>query len=158
VGIPTGKGRLNNGNRRTGPVATGRRRFLAGAAASAGGAALAGAAAIAAAQAPVSFRFQGAWSAKDIFHEYALDYAKKVNEMSGGRLRIEVLPAGAVLKPIDLLDAVHKGVLDGCHGVPAYWHGKNSAFSLFGTGPALGMDANHFLSWKAIHRYSEDYA
>jgi len=124
-----------------------RRHFLTGTVTAATGAAIAGFPMIAAAQTPVSLRWQGAWSPKDIFHEYALDYAKKVHEMSGGRLRIEVLPAGAVVKPFDLLDAVHKGTLDGCHGVPAYWYGKNSAFSLFGTGPALGMDANHFLSW-----------
>lgn len=127
------------------PVAS-RRRFLAAAGT---GAATAGFPMIVLAQSPVSFRFQGAWSAKDIYHEYALDYAKKVNEMSDGRLRIEVLPADTVVKPADLLDAVHKGVLDGCHAVPAYWSGKNSAFSLFGSGPALGMDANQFLAWMA---------
>jgi TRAP-type mannitol/chloroaromatic compound transport system substrate-binding protein len=119
-----------------------RRRFLLGAATAAASFPMA-----AAAQAPIALRFQGAWSAKNIFHEFALDYAKKVNDMSGGRLRIEVLPAGAVVKPFDLLDAVHKGVLDGCHAVSAYWSGKNSAFSLFGTGPALGLDANQFLAW-----------
>jgi len=102
---------------------------------------------VAVAQSPVSFRFQGAWSPKDIFHEYALDYARKVNDMSGGRIRIEVLAAGAVVKPRELLEAVDKGVLDGCHAVPAFWAGKDSAFSLFGSGPALGMDANLILSW-----------
>src|SRR5688572_473098 len=122
-----------------------RRRFLLGAAAS--GAAAVSFPMVARAQAPIALRFQGAWSAKNIFHEFALDYAKKVTDMSGGRLRIEVLPAGAVVKPFDLIDAVHKGVLDGCHAVPAYWAGKNTAFSLFGTGPALGMDANLMLSW-----------
>ena len=140
------------------PVAS-RRRFLAAAGT---GAATAGFPMIVLAQSPVSFRFQGAWSAKDIFHEYALDYAKKVHEMSGGRLRIEVLPAGAMVKPRELLDAVEKGVLDGCHAVPGYWGGKDSAFSLFGSGPALGMDANLVLSWmeygggKAL--YDELYA
>jgi len=104
---------------------------------------------IAAAESAIMWRWQGAWSAKDIFHEYALDYAKKVREMSGGRLRIEVLPADAVVKPFDLLAAVNKGVLDGSHAVPTYWHGQNSAFSLFGSGPALGMDANNFLAWMA---------
>lgn len=102
---------------------------------------------VAAAQASTVFRFQGAWSARDVFHEHALDYARKVIDMSGGRLRIEVLSAGAVVKPPELLDAVHKGVLDGCHAVPAYWAGKDSAFSLFGSGPALGMDAGLLLSW-----------
>jgi len=98
-------------------------------------------------QAPISLRFQSTWPTKDIFHEYALDYAKKVNEMSGGRLKIDVLPAGAVVKAFDLIDAVHKGTLDGGHGVSAYWYGKNSAYSLFGTGPSFGMDANMLLGW-----------
>jgi TRAP-type mannitol/chloroaromatic compound transport system substrate-binding protein len=129
------------------PGTTNRRRFLTGAAAA--GTAAMGFPMIAKAQQVTSLRWQSTWPAKDIFHEYALDYAKKVNEMSGGRLRIEVLPAGAVVKAFDLIDAVAKGTLDGGHGVSAYWYGKNSAFSLFGTGPAVGMDANNFLAWMA---------
>lgn len=123
-----------------------RRRFLAGAAATAAGAATVGFPAISRAE-TVTLRFQSTWPTKDIFHEYALDYAKKVNEMSGGRLKIDVLPAGAVVKAFDLIDAVNKGTLDGGHGVSAYWYGKNSAYSLFGTGPSFGMDANTLLAW-----------
>ncbi|HYG67390.1 MAG TPA: TRAP transporter substrate-binding protein [Anaeromyxobacteraceae bacterium] len=99
------------------------------------------------AQAPVTMRWQSTWPTKDIFHEYAQDYAKKVNEMSGGRLRIEVLPAGAVVKAFDLIDAVSKGTLDGGHGVIAYWYGKNSALALWGSGPSFGMDPNMLLAW-----------
>jgi TRAP-type mannitol/chloroaromatic compound transport system substrate-binding protein len=99
------------------------------------------------AQAPISWRWQSTWPTKDIFHEYALDYAKKVNEMTGGRLKIEVLPAGAVVKAFDLLEAVSKGTLDGGHGVVAYWYGKNSALALWGSGPAYGMDPNMVLAW-----------
>ncbi|HWS12678.1 MAG TPA: TRAP transporter substrate-binding protein [Rhodocyclaceae bacterium] len=128
------------------PARASRRKFLSGAAAG-GAAATLGFPMIARAQGAVTMRWQSTWPAKDIFHEYALDYAKKVNEMSGGKLKIEVLPAGAVVKAFDLMDAVHKGTLDGGHGVAAYWYGKNSAFSLFGTGPALGMDANMVLAW-----------
>jgi TRAP-type mannitol/chloroaromatic compound transport system substrate-binding protein len=95
----------------------------------------------------VSFRFQSTWPAKDIFHEYANDFAKKVNDMAGNRLRIEVLPSGAVVRAFDLLDAVAKGTLDGGHGVVAYWYGKNSAVALWGSGPAFGMNANQVLSW-----------
>ncbi len=95
----------------------------------------------------VSLRFQSTWPSKDIFHEYANDFAKRVNEMSGGRLKIEVLPAGSVVKAFDLLDAVSKGTLDGGHGVVAYWYGKNSAVALWGSGPAFGMDANMVLAW-----------
>ena len=124
-----------------------RRSFLKKAAVGAAGAAVAVAPTIHVAQAPISLRFQSTWPTKDIFHEYALDFAKKVNEMSGGRLKIEVLPAGAVVKAFDLLDAVAKGTLDGGHGVVAYWYGKNSALALWGSGPAFGMDPNMVLAW-----------
>ena len=96
---------------------------------------------------PVTLRFQSTWPQKDIFHEYAGDFASKVNEMSGGKLKIDVLPAGAVVKAFDLLDGVNKGTLDGGHGVLAYWYGKNSAMALWGSGPAFGMDPNMVLSW-----------
>jgi len=96
---------------------------------------------------PITMRWQSTWPTKDIFHEYAQDYAKKVNDMSGGDLKIEVLPAGAVVKAFDLIDAVSKGTLDGGHGVLAYWYGKNSAMAIWGSGPAYGMDANMVLAW-----------
>jgi TRAP-type mannitol/chloroaromatic compound transport system substrate-binding protein len=99
---------------------------------------------------PTSMRWQSTWPAKDIFHEYALDFAKKVNDMTGGDLRIEVLPAGAVVPAFGLLDAVSKGALDGGHGVLVYHYGKQNALALWGSGPAFGMDANMLLSW---HKY-----
>ncbi|SFC16422.1 TRAP-type mannitol/chloroaromatic compound transport system, substrate-binding protein [Polaromonas sp. OV174] len=97
-----------------------------------------------------SLRFQSTWPAKDIFHEYANDFAKKVNDMAGNRLKIEVLPAGAVVPAFQLLEAVNKGTLDGGHGVVAYHYGKNSALALWGSGPGYGMDANMVLAW---HNY-----
>src|SRR5690349_22653973 len=127
---------------------TSRRRFLEVAAASA--AATVAAPAAIAQTGPISMRFQSTWPSKDIFHEYALDYAKTVNDMTGGDLKIEVLPAGAVVPAFGLLDAVSKGVLDGGHGVLVYHYGKQNALALWGSGPAFGMDANMLLSW---HRY-----
>jgi len=97
-----------------------------------------------------AFRFQSTWPAKDIFHEYANDFAKKVNDMAGGRLKIEVLPSGAVVPSFQLLEAVNKGTLDGGHGVVAYHYGKNAALALWGSGPAYGMDPNMVLAW---HNY-----
>jgi TRAP-type mannitol/chloroaromatic compound transport system substrate-binding protein len=94
-----------------------------------------------------TWRFQSTWPAKDIFHEFASDLAKKINEMAGNRLKIEVLPAGAVVPAFQLLDAVAKGTLDGGHGVVAYWYGKNQAVALWGSGPAFGLDANGVLAW-----------
>ena len=131
----------------TSPTTTSRRKFLTGAAAAAGGVAALGFPAISRAAEPINLRFQSTWPSKDIFHEYAVDFSEKVNSMSSGKLRIEVLPAGAVVKAFDLLDAVNKGTLDGGHGVVAYWYGKNSAVALWGSGPAFGMDANMVLAW-----------
>ena len=95
-------------------------------------------------------RFQSTWPSKDIFHEYALDYAKKVNDMTGGDLKIDVLPAGAVVPAFGLLDAVSKGTLDGGHGVLVYHYGKQNALALWGSGPGYAMDANMLLAW---HKY-----
>ena len=95
----------------------------------------------------VNLRFQSTWPAKDIFHEYANDFAKTVNDMAGGRLKIEVLPSGSVVPAFQLLDAVNKGTLDGGHGVLAYHYGKSTALALWGSGPAFGMDPNMVLSW-----------
>ena len=92
---------------------------------------------------PISMRWQSTWPSKDIFHEFALDYAKKVNDMTGGELKIEVLPAGAVVPAFGLLDAVSKGTLDGGHGVLVYHYGKQNALALWGSGPAFGMDGQH---------------
>ena len=130
------------------PVEAPRRRFLKGAAAA--GVATLGFPMVAKAQGPISMRWQSTWPAKDIFHEYANDFAKKVNDMTGGDLKIEVLPAGAVVPAFGLLDAVSKGTLDGGHGVLVYHYGKQTALALWGSGPAYGMDANMLLSW---HKY-----
>src|SRR5688572_10122543 len=127
-----------------------RRKFLRGAAAAGTGAATLGFPMIVKAQGPISMRWQSTWPAKDIFHEYANDFAKKVNDMTGGDLRIEVLPAGAVVPAFGLLDAVTKGTLDGGHGVLVYHYGKQNALALWGSGPAFGMDANMLLAW---HKY-----
>jgi TRAP-type mannitol/chloroaromatic compound transport system substrate-binding protein len=130
----------------TSPKTPRRRSLLKGAAVAAGAMS---APMIATAQ-TTAFRFQSTWPAKDIFHEYANDFAKKVNDMAGGRLKIEVLPSGAVVPAFQLLEAVNKGTLDGGHGVVAYHYGKQSALALWGSGPAYGMDPNMVLSW---HNY-----
>ncbi|HEX2887564.1 TRAP transporter substrate-binding protein [Vineibacter terrae] len=134
-------------SRKTRSAAT-RRKFLRGAAVAT--AATVAAPTIVSAQGPISMRWQSTWPSKDIFHEYALDYAKKVNDMTGGDLKIEVLPAGAVVPAFGLLEAVSKGTLDGGHGVLVYHYGKQTALALWGSGPGYAMDANMLLAW---HKY-----
>jgi TRAP-type mannitol/chloroaromatic compound transport system substrate-binding protein len=127
-----------------------RRKFLKGAAVGGAGAAALSFPMISKSQGVQNLRFQSTWPAKDIFHEYAVDFATKVNDMTGGEMKIEVLPAGAVVPAFGLLDAVSKGTLDGGHGVVVYHYGKNAALALWGSGPSFGMDANMLLSW---HKY-----
>ena len=125
-----------------------RRKFLKRTAVAA--AATVAAPTVVSAQGPISMRWQSTWPAKDIFHEYAQDFAKKVNDMTGGDLKIEVLPAGAVVPAFGLLEAVSKGTLDGGHGVLVYHYGKQTALALWGSGPGYAMDANMLLAW---HKY-----
>jgi len=130
--------------------AASRRRFLkATAAVAAGGTATVAMPNVSRAQTTV-LKMQGAWGAKDIFNDMAQAYVTRVNEMAGGRLQIEYLVAGAVVKPFSVQDAVNDGVLDGGHHVTAYWYGKNKAASLFGTSPVWGWNAHQGLAW--IHQ------
>jgi TRAP-type mannitol/chloroaromatic compound transport system substrate-binding protein len=123
---------------------TNRRKFLLGAG-------VAGAAAVAMPQVSraqtVTLKMQGSWPATDVFSEMAQDYTKRVNEMAGGRLKIDYLAGGAIVHPFQVFDAVHGGQLDAAHTVTVYWYGKHKAASLFGTGPVFGFNANEGLGW-----------
>ncbi|MBX3572092.1 MAG: TRAP transporter substrate-binding protein [Mesorhizobium sp.] len=123
-----------------------RRRFLAGT-----GVATAAVGTLAApavlAQAPKTLKMQSSWPASDVFQEMAGQYKERVEAMSGGRLKIDLLPAGAVVGAFQVQDACHDGTIDAAHTVPVYWYGKNKAASLFGTGPVFGGDANQMLAW-----------
>ncbi|QDZ00072.1 TRAP transporter substrate-binding protein [Nitratireductor mangrovi] len=99
------------------------------------------------AQAPITLKMQSSWPSSDIFQEMAQQYVDRVHEMSGGRLQIDLLPAGAVVGAFQVQDACHDGVLDAAHTVPVYWYGKNKAASLFGTGPVFGANATEMIAW-----------
>ena len=98
------------------------------------------------AKAATTLKVQAAWGG-GIFLENANAYVKRVNEMSGGSLKIDLLPVNSVVKTSQMQDAVHRGVLDGAHYVPAYWYSKSPAASLFGTGPCWGWSAQELLGW-----------
>lgn len=129
---------------------TSRRNFLKGGLLAAGGAAAAGtfgAPAVHAQQSPVRLRMQTSWPSGDIWMDFAQQYVDRVEAMSGGRISIDLLPAGGVVQAFQVMDAVSDGVLDCAHTVAAYWYGKHKAASLFGTGPVFGWDGQSFLSW-----------
>jgi TRAP-type mannitol/chloroaromatic compound transport system substrate-binding protein len=138
-----------------------RRRFLTGAAAATGTLALgacglggqssqpaSGTADAGGAAGPqLNLRIQAGFPAKDPLFDIAQDTYRMLEAISGGKIKVEMQPAGSVVGAFDQADAVHKGILDGSHAVPAFWYGKDSALSLFGTGPAFGQDANTLLAW-----------
>ena len=125
-----------------------RRKFLKGAGLAAGAAAGAIAApAVVTAQAPIVMKMQTSWPASDIWMDFARIYIERVEKMSKGRIKIDLLPAGAVVGAFQVLDAVNDGVLDAAHTVPVYWYGKHKAASLFGTGPVFGGSATTMLAW-----------
>ncbi|MFN4158743.1 MAG: TRAP transporter substrate-binding protein [Gemmobacter sp.] len=99
------------------------------------------------AQAPLVVKMQTSWPASDIWMDFAREYVTRVQEMSGGRLQIDLLPANAIVGAFQVMDAVNDGVLDAAHTVPVYWYGKSKAASFFGTGPVFGGSATTMLGW-----------
>lgn len=126
---------------------TNRRKFLKGSAlaatATAAGAITAPGIARAA---PVTLKMQAAWGG-GIFLENAKSYVDRVNSMAGDALKIDLLPVDSVVKTSQMQDAVHRGVLDAAHYVPAYWYSKSPVASLFGTGPCYGWSSQEVLGW-----------
>ena len=94
-----------------------------------------------------TLKMQSSWGATSPFQDMAKEYVTRVEGMAGGRLKIDLLPSGAVVKAFQVQDAVHKGVLDAAHTVTAYWYSKNKSASLFGTGPVFGCNAPQILAW-----------
>ena len=99
------------------------------------------------AQAPLVMKMQTSWPASDIWMDFAREYTARVEAMSGGRLKIDLLPAGAVVAAFQVMDAVSDGVIDAAHSVSVYWYGKNKAASFFGTGPVFGGSSTTMLGW-----------
>ena len=99
------------------------------------------------AQAPLVMKMQTSWPASDIWMDFAREYTARVEAMSGGRLKVDLLPAGAVVGAFQVLDACNDGVIDAAHSVAVYWYGKSKAASLFGTGPVFGGSATTMLAW-----------
>jgi TRAP-type mannitol/chloroaromatic compound transport system substrate-binding protein len=103
----------------------------------------------ASAQQKFVWKVQTTWPAANLLHISAVEMAKMIEEMSGGRLRWEMLPAGSIVGAFEALDAVNRGLIDASHAWPGYWAGKNTAAGLFAPGPGgpFGMDREEYLSW-----------
>ncbi|MGH8692594.1 MAG: TRAP transporter substrate-binding protein, partial [Burkholderiales bacterium] len=75
--------------------------------------------------------------------------AERIDKLTAGQVKIEVLAAGQIVPPFEVLDATHKKVLDGYHAIAYYWVGKNPAAALFAGPPGgpFGMDHMDYLGW-----------
>ena len=123
-----------------------RRKFLKGSALAATATAGTLAAPAIVKAAPTVLKMQAAWGG-GIFLKNAQSYVDRVNAMAGDALQIELLPVNSVVKTSQMQDAVHRGVLDAAHYVPAYWYSKSPVASLFGTGPCFGWSSQEVLGW-----------
>jgi TRAP-type mannitol/chloroaromatic compound transport system substrate-binding protein len=128
---------------------TERRRFLA----TAGGAMAAVAAAIAVdapsviAQPKVQWRMSTAYPpVLDQLQGAAQRLAKVVEEMSGGRFRIEVFPGGQIMQPFECFDAASRGKIEAYMGTGQYWKDKEPAAEWFCTIP-FGMNPQGMAAW-----------
>jgi len=123
-----------------------RRRFLKGSALAATATAGTLAAPAVARAEPTVLKMQAAWGG-GIFLENAKSYVDTVHAMAGKDLKIDLLAVDSVVKTSQMQDAVHRGVLDAAHYVPAYWYSKSKTASLFGTGPCFGWSSQEVLGW-----------
>ena len=96
-----------------------------------------------------TYKFQSTWPASLTLQDNFRYFAERVDKLTMGQVKIEALAAGQIVPAFEILDATHKKVIDGGHGVAYYWVGKNKTATLFSATPAgpFGMDHFDFLGW-----------
>jgi TRAP-type mannitol/chloroaromatic compound transport system substrate-binding protein len=97
----------------------------------------------------ITLKVQASWPSGLTLYDNLKMFAERVEKLSNGRLKIEHLPGGAVVGPFEVLDATHRGVIDGAHSGAAYWVGKHKAAGLLANCPAgpFGMDYIDWFGW-----------
>jgi len=143
---------------------TGRRRFLAkasGAMAAVAAAAITDAPNVIA-QPKVQWRMSTTWTpALDHLQGVAQRLAKVVDEVSGGRFRIEVFPGGQIMPQFGCFDATSKGTIEAFMAAAYYWTAKEPAVEWFTTVP-FGMNPEGMAAWyyqgDGLKLWEETYA
>src|SRR5690349_17756247 len=104
----------------------------------------------ASASAQQKIRLQSAVPSASIYFELLKRYADRVDRMSNGRIKIEVLPDGAIVPAFEILDAVDKGIVEGGYAWTHYWSGKHPAAGIFSNpmaGSGAGLDQLSHVAW-----------
>ncbi len=115
------------------------------------------------AQGSRTLKMEATWPASSLLFDNFKMFAERVEKLSAGRLKIDALPAGAIVPPFEVLEATSKHVLDGAHSWAAYWVGKNKAAVLMTGGPGgtYGMDFLDYIGWMyeggGLELYQEFY-
>ena len=101
------------------------------------------------AQQPRTLKMQSAVPPSSTTQDAFKFFAERVDKLTGGNLKIDALPGGAVVPPFEILDGAHKKVIDGAYGISYWWYGKSVTATLFANTPAgiFGMDAIDFIGW-----------
>ena len=102
------------------------------------------------AHAQQKIRMQTAVPSASIYFELLKRYADRIDKMSNGRLKIEVLPDGAIVPAFEILDAVDKGIVESGYAWTHYWSGKSPAAGLFSNpmaGAGVGLDQLSHVAW-----------
>jgi TRAP-type mannitol/chloroaromatic compound transport system substrate-binding protein len=124
-----------------------RKQFLMSGAAMAAGVAASGLATPAIAQGRRELRLASGWARNFPGFGTAVDrFAKRVSDMTEGRITIKVFAAGELVPPFEIYDAVANGVADLYHGVEFWWQGKSPAFNFYTTTP-FGLTPTEMKTW-----------
>jgi TRAP-type mannitol/chloroaromatic compound transport system substrate-binding protein len=97
----------------------------------------------------VKLRVQASWPTGAFVFRNLRMFAERIDKMSGGRVTVDPLPAGAIVGAFEVLDATNRGVIDGAHTCSYYFIGKHKAATLFTGAPGgpFGMDFLDYFGW-----------
>ena len=95
------------------------------------------------------FTVQTGVPATSVYHDLIVTWGERIDVMSSGRLKADVVPSGAIVGALEILDAVDDGTMEAGFAWSNYWNGKNKAAALFSNPPAgsTGMDQSTSLAW-----------
>lgn len=94
----------------------------------------------------VKWTLQTSWSQGWLIHDMAVKVAERVAAMTGGKFKIEVLPSGAIVGSLEVLDACNTGTIDAYHSWTAYWLNRHPAAPLFASVP-MGHEPAMSMAW-----------
>jgi TRAP-type mannitol/chloroaromatic compound transport system substrate-binding protein len=114
------------------------------------------------AQPKVQWRMSTAWPpALKVMQGSALRLAKVVEEISGGRFRIEVFAGGQIMPDFACFDAASQGTIEAFMAAPSYWAEREPAIEWFQTVP-FGMNPEGMAAWyfqgDGLKLWEETYA